>query len=135
MNQERAQLVIDILRNLHEKRDSEYFLLGSGICANLSNELSKNNDRYLGVYTFACCLVKKYSIGWELHTGEPTYPIAGYYDRDEYSNKVLWVGKQLELRQSLIRYIIAKLEADFIPTSGNYRWGKVTKNLMGMWWN
>ena len=133
MNQERAQLVIDILRNLHDKRDSEYFTLGNGICHNLGYELSYKFDGFL--LQFACDLVKKYSIGWELHTGDTTYPIAGYYDRDEYSNKVLWVGKQLELRQSLIRHIIAKLEVDFIPTSGNYRWNKADKNLMDMWWN
>tara|TARA_R110000744_G_scaffold270813_1_gene383910 strand:- start:41 stop:436 length:396 start_codon:yes stop_codon:yes gene_type:complete len=131
MNQEIAEAVISILRNFHDKRDGMYFSDSVGICANLDYALQQAQCSKLTTYK----LMSYYAIGWEPHTGDENYPIAGYYDRDENDNKVLWVGKQLELRQSLIRYIIAKLEADFIPTSGNYRWNKADKNLMDMWWN
>lgn len=133
MNKESAQIVIDILRNLHDKRDCRCFTFGTGICNNLGFQLSYT-DIGVDSYDLADEIIKKYSIGWEPHTGDANYPIAGYSDRDKDGNKVLWVGKQLKLRQSLIRHIIAKLEADFIPTSGNYRWNKADKNLMDMWW-
>ena len=73
-------------------------------------------DRKLGIcfnwqtsYTFSVAncyeLVNQLSIGWPDHSGNESYPIPQPW----HSSDPLWRGKQLELRQDLMRYMLDQL--------------------------
>lgn len=69
----------------------------AGICLNWTEEL--------GCDVFGYVLVEQLAQSWEHYSGEMDLPIVGCYTTDK-----LWEGVQLELRLSLIEYILKRLE-------------------------
>jgi len=67
-----------------------------GLCRYLND-----NIKGLNAYDF----IERNCRDWEEFTGDSSYPIRGYF-----KNNNKWVGKQLELRQSLSSHLRSKLE-------------------------
>ena len=74
------------------------------------------SDRKMGIcfnwqtgyrFSVANCyeLVNQLSVGWPDHSGNESYPIPKCW----HSPDLLWEGKQLELRQSLMSYMLGQL--------------------------
>jgi len=55
--------------------------------------------------------VAKNVVDWEHYSGNPTFPIGGIkiYNNNFIMN-TLWEGEQLELRKSLAKHLLTKLE-------------------------
>jgi hypothetical protein len=71
---------------------------GCGVCYNL--------DVYVGRCFNAYDFVETYCIDWEHFSGESMFPVPRKLDL--FSPK--WIGEQLELRQSLCKHLLTKLE-------------------------
>jgi hypothetical protein len=71
-----------------------------GLCFNL--------DRYVGRFFNSYNFIEINCIDWEHFSGEALFPVPCKFCKFDCSNK--WVGKQLELRQSLCKHLLTKLE-------------------------
>lgn len=73
-----------------------------GICWNLDQATWFLDDKFRGY-----ALVSDLSQSWELTTGSAAFPISSHSD-EFYRGK--WVGKQMELRQSLCMHMVREIE-------------------------
>lgn len=89
-----------VLRALYKLKSIGPVRNGMGICYNLRH---RSTSRNFGFY----CFVRYWSVGWEHHSGNPSFPIP----RKAYRNSdAMWTDRAGELRYNLIDYLIKKVE-------------------------
>ena len=102
---------IELLRDMLENGPTDSFF---GICYNLHKTSSANRNTVdldterTGVDGYN--IVTEHSPSWEHFSGDENYPVV-YQELPYPESAPLWEGKQLVLRQSLIKHIISRLEA------------------------
>jgi hypothetical protein len=69
------------------------------------------------VKSYAAVMLQSMALDWPLHSGDSECPIpvtdAGFISPvDQYGAENLWIGKQLEMRQSLCRFVLNKIDAE-----------------------
>lgn len=106
MNTKAKEVLMAKLQNVIDGNIPEVFK-SSGLCAYI-----KYVD-YLDGSDNVFNLVTCNSQGWEFYSGDKQYPISGqWYYWEHTINKTLYVGEQLELRQSLAKHLLTKLIND-----------------------
>lgn len=107
---ERVRTIADVIANADELIESLNLLKSEsgvehpsvGICGNLDDDINGENvPLVLNCYSF----VTGWSEGWKHHTGGLAYMVP---DNSEYGN---WQGPNLEMRISLIDYLIDRVES------------------------
>lgn len=94
-----------LLAALEELRKKGPISVHAGICYNVQ-EIA--GDDYLAE-------IMAIALGWGHHSGNCAYPIPSTIDGQSspvfcYDSSELWQGEQLDLRHSLIDYLIAKIK-------------------------
>lgn len=89
-----------------------------GICGNLKRRLKYRKPIGIKAYKYSYDFVGELSHDWKYFSGNSAYPIPSTHkdinEEDSFNNYPLdmWKGKQLKLRQSLAKHLLAKLEGE-----------------------